>query len=130
MGQKYGYRPFPVNISAREFEKLLDAVENQDDVALLKHWFWRDDNSVPAQYMLQPITSLLPHYRDYANEDLRKKASAEWWTAFERMQVILRAAANISLEEAERHKYHMSGIVRASLEHLLCLADMVCFLVT
>lgn len=111
MGQKYGYRPFPVNISASEFEKLLGTVENQDDVALLKHWFWLDDNAVPAQYLLQPITSLLPHYRDYANEELRKKASVEWWTAFERMQVILRAAADNALEEAERHKYYMSGIV-------------------
>ena len=111
LGQKYGYRPFPVQIHVTEFEKLLGAVDNQDDVALLKHWFWRDDNSVPAQYLLQPITSLLPHYRDYANEESRKKASAEWWTAFERMQVVLRAAADKALKnESERHKYYMSGM--------------------
>ncbi|XP_022788384.1 NACHT domain- and WD repeat-containing protein 1-like [Stylophora pistillata] len=109
LGQKYGYRPFPVKIHVAEFEKLLNAVDKQDDAALLKHWFWRDDNSVPAQYLLQPITSLLPHYRDYANEESRKKASAEWWTAFERMQVILRVAADKALDnEAERHKYYMS----------------------
>ena len=58
LGQKYGYRPFPVKIHVAEFEKLLNAVDKQDDAALLKHWFWRDDNSVPAQYLLQPITSL------------------------------------------------------------------------
>ena len=109
MGQKYGYRPFPVKIAASEFEKLLGAVDNKDDLQLLKNWFWRDDNSVPAQYLLQPITSLLPHYRDYANDELRKKASAEWWTAFERMQVVLRKAADIALDEVDRHKYHMSG---------------------
>ena len=116
MGQKYGYRPFPVEISAPEFEKLLGAVENLDDLQLLKNWFWRDDNAIPAQYLLQPITSLLPHYRDYANEELRKKASADWWTAFERMQVVLRAAADAALEEVDRHKYYMSGIV--SLEFM------------
>ena len=111
MGQKYGYRPFPVKVSAAEFEKLLRAVNNPDDLELLKTWFWRDDNAVPAQYLLQPITSLLPRYRDYASEELRKKASADWWTAFERMQVVLRTAADAALEEGDRHKYYMSGIV-------------------
>ncbi|XP_078369383.1 uncharacterized protein LOC144653297 [Oculina patagonica] len=123
LGQKYGYRPFPAQISASEFEKLLGAVDNKDDLQLLKHWFWRDDNSVPAQYLLQPIPSLLPDYRNYDNEELRRKASGEWWTAFERMQVVLRMAADKALDEkSERHKYYMSvtedeirrGIINAS----------------
>lgn len=110
LGQKYGYRPFPVKIPASEFEKLLGAVGEKDDNELLKKWFWRDDNAFPAQYLLQPITSLLPHYRDYENNELRKKASADWWEAFERMQVVLRMAADKALdEEIERHKYYMSG---------------------
>ena len=100
-----------MKIDASEFEKLLGAVDNPDDLQLLKNWFWRDDNSVPAQYLLQPITSLLPHYRDYANEELRKKASADWWTAFERMQVVLRMAADKALnKQSQRHKYYMSGM--------------------
>ena len=99
-----------MKIDASEFEKLLGGVDNLDDLQLLKNWFWRDDNSVPAQYLLQPITSQLPHYRDYANEELRKKASADWWTAFERMQVVLRMAADKALDkQSERHKYYMSG---------------------
>ncbi|KAJ7363336.1 hypothetical protein OS493_011624 [Desmophyllum pertusum] len=113
MGQKYGYRPFPAKIDASEFEKLLGAIDNQEDLQLMKHWFWRDDNSVPAQYLLQPITSLLPGYRDYASDESRKKASAEWWKAFERMQVVLRMAADKALdEESERHKYYMSGMTQ------------------
>ena len=111
LGQKYGYRPFPAKIAASEFENLLGAVDSKDDLQLLKHWFWRDDNSVPAEYLLQPITSLLPHYRDYANDELRKKASADWWTAFERMQIVLRLAADKALDkQKERHKYYMSGM--------------------
>ncbi|XP_068701494.1 protein qui-1-like [Montipora foliosa] len=109
LGQKYGYRPFPVKITASEFDKLLEAVENQDDHGLLTKWFRRDENAVPAQYLLQPITSQLPHYRDYENEELRKKASSDWWTAFERMQVVLRTAAEKGLDkESNRHKYYMS----------------------
>ena len=119
MGQKYGYRPFPVKIVASEFEKLLGAVENKDDQQLLTNWFWRDDNTVPAQYLLQPITSLLPHYRDYENNDLRKNASADWWTAFERMQVVLRMAADKGLDkESERHKYYMSGLFLKESEYM------------
>ena len=111
LGQKYGYRPFPTKIIAAEFEKLLGAVDNKDDHQLLRHWFWRDDNAVPAQYQLQPITSLLPHYRDYQNYELRKMASDDWWAAFERMQVVLRMAAEKALDrKSERHKYYMSGM--------------------
>lgn len=77
---------------------------------MLIKWFWRDDNAVPAQYLLQPITSLLPHYRDPQNNEFRKKASSDWWMAFERMQVVLRMAADKVLDEqSARHKYHMSG---------------------
>ena len=110
LGQKYGYRPFPTKIIASEFEKLLGAIDNKDDHQLLRHWFWKDENAVPAQYVLQPITSLLPHYRDYENNELRKKASGDWWAAFERMQVVFRMAADKALDNnSERHKYYMSG---------------------
>ena len=65
---------------------------------------------------MQPITSLLPHYRDYANDELRKKASADWWTAFERMQVILRLAGDKALDKrSERHKYYMSGMTQETV---------------
>ena len=121
LGQKYGYRPFPAKIRSSEFETLLAAVEKEDDLQLLKHWFWRDDNAVPTQYLLQPITSLLPDYRNYENKELRKKASSDWWAAFERMQVVLRVAADTVLDEEERHKYHMSGNVSTSAKNNLLL---------
>ncbi|XP_068719523.1 NACHT domain- and WD repeat-containing protein 1-like [Montipora capricornis] len=129
LGQKYGYRPFPAKIDASEFEKLLGAVGNEEDRGVLTKWFWRDDNAVPAQYLLQPITSLLPHYRDYENNELRKKASADWWKAFERMQIVLRRAADKVLDkESARHKYHMSvtedeirrGIINAACPSKHC----------
>ena len=87
-------------------------MDNKNDLQLLKHWFWRDDNAVPTQYLLQPITSLLPHYRNYENNELRKKASSDWWAAFEKMQVVLRMAADKALDKNdERHKYYQSGII-------------------
>ncbi|EDO47107.1 predicted protein, partial [Nematostella vectensis] len=95
LGQKYGYRPFPPKIPASEFEKLASAVGSKEDKDLLYHWFRRDDNIVPAEYLLQPIT-------------LRKKASGEWWAAFERMQVVFREAADKALtNKKDRLKYYI-----------------------
>lgn len=109
MGQKYGYRPFPPKIPAKEFEKLFKAVTNQEDQELLQRWFKVDHNSIPAQYLLQPITHILPDYRNYDNPELRKKASGMWWAAFERMQVVFRNAADKVLDKKEKLKYFMSG---------------------
>ena len=73
MAQKYGYRPFPPKILAGEFEKILNAVKEEDDKRLLQDWFVRDDNTVPAKYLLQPIREKLVHYVDDANPDKKKE---------------------------------------------------------
>jgi hypothetical protein len=110
LGQKYGYRPFPPKIPAAEFERLQSAVDNTDDIELLKLWFLRDDNTVPPEYLLQPITSVLPDFRNYGNPELRKQASGMWWAAFERMQVVFRIAADkVLTKKSDKLKYYMSG---------------------
>lgn len=109
LGQKYGYRPFPPKIPSKEFQKLFKAVANNEDRDLLQRWFKEDKNSVPSQYLLQPITHVLPDYRNYEQPELRKQASSMWWTAFERMQVIFRNAAAKVLNKKEQLKYFMSG---------------------
>ena len=88
-------------------------MDSPDDRSLLTHWFRRDDNCVPPEYLLQPITSLLPDYRNYEKEDLRKKASGKWWAAFERMQVVFRTAADKVLTKTAGQKYVMSGEVNS-----------------
>ena len=116
LGQKYGYRPFPATIAAAEFEKLLGAIDTKEDLQLLTHWFWRDDNVAPAQYLLQPVTSFLPDYRNYENKELRKKASSDWSAAFERMQLVLRMAAEkVLTNKRDKHKYKQSGILYLNL---------------
>ena len=62
-GQKYGYRPFPPCIGAEEFEMLHGALlQAGKDVSLLRQWFRKDENRIPAEYSLLPISSKLPNY--------------------------------------------------------------------
>ena len=90
---------------------MLAAVDDDHDKNLLTKWFKRDDNLVPANYVLQSISSLLPHFNNHSSSaEERSKASNEWWTAFERMQVVLRSAASKALTDAsEIRKYFVSG---------------------
>ena len=65
-GQKYGYRPFPATIEVEEFERVRQAAIdngcNSKSIALLDKWFLKDKNNLPPMYVLQPITSKIPHY--------------------------------------------------------------------
>ena len=63
MGQKYGYRPIPAFIEAEEFEGMRGLLPAEGEArAALDRWYVRDDNAVPAQYVLQPIDSVLTDY--------------------------------------------------------------------
>lgn len=109
MGQKYGYRPLQPRVAASEFERLLKAVQNNEDRDLLNHWYWRDDNNVPPVYVLQPISSRLPRYNEVRDPDLRSEARGKWWAAYERLHAIMRQAADKALTKDERRKFYMSG---------------------
>ena len=111
LGQKYGYRPFPPRIAHSEFEAMLNVIEPEPDKGLLAKWFKRDDNLIPAKYVLQPVREVIPNYnnREVSPEE-RSTASQEWWAAFEKMQSILRKASSAALSSKEkRSKYHISG---------------------
>ena len=112
LGQKYGYRPFPAKIVAAEFETVLEAVSESKNKEVLSRWFYRDENSVPPVYVLQPITVHLPHFNDNIDVEKRREARKEWWEQFEAMQVILRQAASTKLSEIDAAKYFISGKIR------------------
>lgn len=91
---------------------MLNAVPQQDDKTLLTRWFWKDENAAPPMYILQPITDLLPNYNNHeVSKEERSKASGDWWTAFERMQIVFREAASKVFETRKdvSWKYFMSG---------------------
>ena len=88
-------------------------ISNETDKALVERWFKRDDNLVPAMYILQPVRDLIANYnnREVSDEE-RRNASDEWWSAFERMQIVLRDASKKALTNQEEiAKYRISGMI-------------------
>ncbi len=55
LGDRYGFRPIPSSVPAGEFEALLSMADQLDlgGRDLLPQWYCRDDNALPAQYILQ-----------------------------------------------------------------------------
>ena len=47
----------------REMDVILEGLNGQEDVAKLVHqWYKRDENAMPPEYVLQPISSGIPAY--------------------------------------------------------------------
>eukprot|EP00050_Salpingoeca_kvevrii_P006534 m.290010 g.290010 ORF g.290010 m.290010 type:complete len:1604 (-) comp12228_c0_seq1:130-4941(-) len=117
LGDKYGFRPFPAEVDANEFDTLIaklratvgaeGAPHSADDIDLLLQWFRRDDNAVPARYVLSPISTHLPDFLS-SDKESQRAASTEWWKLFERMQHALRYAATSALSPEAAEKYIMS----------------------
>ncbi|XP_070204069.1 uncharacterized protein [Littorina saxatilis] len=102
LSHKYGYRSFPREFTVDEFEKILTAVTSQRVKDLLKKWFKKDNNAVPATYILQPISSQLPDYLSN-QEEPRSKAANQWWEENELMQTAIGQAAVTYLGKERAH---------------------------
>ena len=66
MGDKYGYRPIPSSMTEDVFGSLASQsshVTTPDDAAwtLVEDWYRKDENAMPAVYVLQPISSKIPN---------------------------------------------------------------------
>ena len=76
----------------------------------------RDDNAVPSEVVLLPITDNLPYFDDEAkqNVSLRKADRDTWWEESARMADILRRRAIIArntndIKKEDTEKYFQSG---------------------
>ncbi|KAJ8277483.1 hypothetical protein GJAV_G00075650 [Gymnothorax javanicus] len=116
LGNRYGYRPIPRLIPENEFEVLLSKLaKDEEGVALLTKWFWKDENCIPSTYVLQPITTHLKHYDDTEPESYEKRDNdiLAWRTTEEHILRLLRAAALQAEEDGvftpeQRHKFFKS----------------------
>lgn len=81
---------------------------------LIDEWFELDDNAVPKQYVLKPITSVYENYSNMEEPKLRKEALDEWNAVCDILTTLLRNAAeyaytNGKFSVEKRHKYFRSG---------------------
>lgn len=53
LGDRYGWRPLPYQLTIPQWDAALSTVDVRD-AALLRQWYRRDDNQVPAVALLQP----------------------------------------------------------------------------
>ncbi|XP_078594511.1 NACHT domain- and WD repeat-containing protein 1-like [Branchiostoma floridae x Branchiostoma japonicum] len=113
LGNRYGYRPIPAKIEAEELDILLKKASELDmDTTVIKEWYLKDDNAVPAVCLLQPITSKFRYYTDMepANESLRQKDKEGWYQVTAQLENILRTAVKAAhkeglVTEEQQHKY-------------------------
>jgi hypothetical protein len=76
LGNRYGWRPLPEEISVAEFQALERAAAQVTTTmdkpanAVLQAWYRRDENAVPPVYLLQSRRQQLPDAKDwrYAGE--------------------------------------------------------------
>ncbi|XP_074652791.1 NACHT and WD repeat domain-containing protein 2-like [Tubulanus polymorphus] len=69
LGEKYGSRMLPYRIPADEFESITLCIQDNDmSVDLLNKWYKKDENSLPPEFLLQPVKSVLG-----------EKSPKEWW---------------------------------------------------
>ncbi|KAM4807933.1 NACHT domain- and WD repeat-containing protein 1 [Rhinophrynus dorsalis] len=116
VGHRYGFRPIPRVISEEEFNIIYNKIQrDESDAHLVTQWFWKDLNSVPPIYILQPITTHLPHYADTspAHAELQSLAFKEWRDIEKRLSRALRLAALEAQKEGlitsdQKHKYYKS----------------------
>ncbi|XP_052261935.1 uncharacterized protein LOC127865910 isoform X2 [Dreissena polymorpha] len=96
-GDRYGFRPIPVELDVKQFEVLRFEATKLDlkDRALLDEWYKLDENAVPSIYLLQPIRSKFTFYADFSPgcSEVRKRDTEEWNKTYEALQGVLRKAA-------------------------------------
>lgn len=73
LGDKYGWQPIPEIIPEIEMDSILKVL-SENEKRLIEKWYWRDDNAVPPEYVLQPRTDALKEYAAWepVEKDLRK----------------------------------------------------------
>ena len=127
--QKYGYRPIPSEIDTEELMKLIDVLETMgNDTSLLKKWYRRDNNKVPPESILLPITTHLPHFLNKRMPRLQARDSGIWWGTLGKLQLMLRKAsqalfANDQFTLSQMHNYRMAVTEREVINGCISRAD-------
>ena len=64
-----------------------------NDVHLLDKWYRKDNNRVPPESNLLPITTHLTHFLNKRQPKLQARDAGIWWGTLGKLQLMLRKAA-------------------------------------
>ncbi|KAK3105389.1 hypothetical protein FSP39_024054, partial [Pinctada imbricata] len=137
LNQRHGYRPLQPIIPGNEFGMLIAALEDADeDVSSLRTWYREDTNASPAIFVLQPISSIIPEYKNKTRD-----SKDQWQNVYNELHWKLKVASQKchekgQINEDQKHKYFMSvteeeilhGILQApgsAPDHCLCFVRMI-----
>ncbi|XP_069135457.1 NACHT and WD repeat domain-containing protein 2-like [Argopecten irradians] len=107
LANKYGYRMPPRTIPVDEFHTLLAGVKKEEIKTLITKWYLLDNNAVPPEYVLQPISKYIPN-RLSKDKDLLSAAKDEWNDDECDMQDALEESARANLPTEQAEKYYVS----------------------
>jgi hypothetical protein len=84
LGNRYGWRPLPEEISEAQFERLDKEASSKEAKNILSDWYQRDDNAIPPAYILQSRKQDLKDSKDYKNDDVWKEVQRILWDIINR----------------------------------------------
>ncbi|CAD5116466.1 DgyrCDS5351 [Dimorphilus gyrociliatus] len=129
LGDKYGNRPFPNKINKDEMDLLKRCARMEArNTKLLDEWFELDENAVPKEYVLKPITSIIPDYNNIDQPELMKAANDEWMAVCDIITSLLRHSANYAyatgkLNAEKKQKYFCSVTENEIIQGILKNVD-------
>jgi hypothetical protein len=125
LGDRFGWRPLPDAIQANEYESLLPFLSTEErsilegglgqlEEASSKGWYLRDDNALPAEYVLQPRI-----------KGSKYEAYETWKCEIEKPlgNALERAAHKAGLSEHELEKYIYSATGREIINGAMKVKD-------
>jgi len=127
--QKYGYRPIPSEIDTAELGILREALVSMgNDVHLIDKWYRKDNNKVPPESVLLPISTHLVHFLNKRQPKLQARDAGIWWGTLGKLQLMLRKAAkalyqNDKFNEDEMHNYRMAVTEREVQNGCITMPD-------
>jgi hypothetical protein len=113
LGDKYGWRPLPPTITAKDLDALLVHI-GQKDRQLVLEWYLRDDNAVPSSYVLQPISTQFPVRAE--DKDNRNKAWADWGQVEKAIWNSLKSAVDLVEVDTELKRAITKSVTHLEVE--------------
>ncbi|KAJ3210110.1 hypothetical protein HDU82_008735 [Entophlyctis luteolus] len=99
IGDKYGYRPIPGEISEEDYSKLTPLFNESSEAKNLFHtWYTYDLNAVPPRHFLLPVKDVLQEI----GSSTEKSWQESFWPVHRKLQSILEGALGNCISVTER----------------------------